>query len=139
MRFGIPGAPVGFRMELYGCQAQIFVLKPFNRSVVDVCVGHTAAFRQGPGIHRKTVILGGDEDPAVFVPHRLVCPPVAELEFVGIAAKGKSGDLVAHADPEDGEFPEEILYAADRIRGLFGIARAVTHEEGIRLAGPDLI
>ena len=136
MRFGIPGAPVGFRMELYRCQAKIFVLKPFNRSIVDICIGHAAAFGQGPGIHRKTVILGGDEDATVFEPHRLVCPTVAELEFVGITAKGESGYLVSHTDPKDGEFPEEVLYAAYRIRGLFGIARAVTHKEGIRFAGP---
>ena len=68
------------------------------------------------------MILGSDKNPAVFVPDRLVCPPVTELKFVGISAKRKCGDLVTHADPENGEISEEIVYAPDRIRGLLGVA-----------------
>ena len=73
MRLGVPWAPVGFRVELYGGQAQVIVLKPLYRPVVDVCVGHTAALRQGPGIHGKTVILRRDEIlPSLYL--HPICP-----------------------------------------------------------------
>ena len=85
------------------------------------------------------MILGGDKDPAVLVPHRLVCSPVAELKFVGIATESKCRDLVAHADPENGKISQKILYAADHVRCLLGVSRAITHKEGIRPAGPYLI
>ena len=140
MRFGIPRAPVRFRVELDGCQAQVFVLKSFNRSVVDICIGtQRQPSGRDSGIDRKSMILGSDEDTPVFEPHRLVCPAVAEFEFIGITAKRKGGDLVAHADPKDGELPEQILDAADCIRSLLGIARPVTDKQGIGFAGHDLI
>jgi hypothetical protein len=60
----------------------------------------------GRGVHRESVILGGDLDaPGGEILHGVIGPMVAELELVGAAAGGESQDLVAEADPEDGTLP----------------------------------
>ena len=74
MRFRIPWSPVGFRVELDGGQVKVLVLESLDRPVVDIGVGDCRSFREGVCIHGKPMVLGGDEDPAVLEPHRLVCP-----------------------------------------------------------------
>ena len=85
------------------------------------------------------MVLGRDEDPAILVPDRLVCSPVPEFELVGIAADGKGRDLVAHADPEDREFPEQFPDTGNGIGGLLGITRTVADEQRVRPAGTHLV
>src|SRR5208337_1320256 len=101
-------------------EAEILVLKSFDRAIVDVCIGYLRALRQGSGIHSEPVVLGCDKDPSVLEPDGLVCPPVPELQLVSIATECKSRDLVAHADPENRQLAEKFPDAGDRIGRLLG-------------------
>ena len=62
-----------------------------------------------------------------------------ELEFVGIAAKGECRELVAHADPEDGQFPEAFFYCCDRLFCLLGIPGPVGDKEAVGFAPENIV
>src|SRR4029450_11257901 len=68
-----------------------------------------------------------------LVEHRMICAAVTELHLVGFPADSQTQDLVAEADPEDGDFAEETLYIPDLYAQRLRIARTVGQEHAIRL------
>ena len=70
----------------------------------------------GRQVHGKAVILGGDLHPAgKLILHRLVGPPVPELELEGPTPQGQPQELVAQADAEHGLGAEAL---ADVVHGI---------------------
>ena len=72
---------MGLGMELDAVDLQVLVLEPFDGSVVCIDKRDLAAFRQRFCFHGKAVVLGGDEDPAIDVLDRLVCPRCPNLSL----------------------------------------------------------
>ena len=81
---------------------QIAVTKAFQSLVVQVEVrAFDLSGIKGVRIHCETVVLTSDLDSArLFVQHRLVAPPMPELEFEGVGPAGKTEQLVSKANPK---------------------------------------
>ena len=70
--------------------------------VIQVDVGHLEPSGEVLRIHRVAMVLGGDGDPAGGkVLHRMIDPPVAELQLESPDATGQGEDLMAQADAEE--------------------------------------
>jgi len=96
------GAGAGLRVVLHREGLEFGMAQALQGVVVQVDVGDLYR-RVGDGVqvHGKAVILGSDLHPAVEkIFHRLVAPPVAELELKGAPAQGQSQELVTQADAE---------------------------------------
>src|SRR5262245_32697864 len=99
-----PGA--GFGVVLDGEDGEVPVDEPLDGAVVQVEVGddEPALWGDARRVHLEAVVLGGDVDPAgAQVLHRVVGPPVAELEAGGLPPDGQPGHLVPEADPGQGQ------------------------------------
>ena len=76
-------------------------------------------------VYTKAVILGRDFHLSCQEIHyRMVGPPMAELQFKGLSAKGKAQELLTQAYAKDGIFAEQVL------NGVNGIGN------GLRVSGP---
>ncbi len=90
--------------------------------------------------HRVVVVLAGDLDrPVGQALDRVVAAVVAEGELVGGAAQGRRQQLVAEADPEDGNVPDQVADGVDGVGDGGGVARAVGQEDPVRAAGQDVV
>src|SRR3972149_5602298 len=124
----VPGPGTALRMVLNGENRQLAMGHPFDRPIVQVHVGHLELVREGLRLDRESVILGRDVDPAgTEVLHRLVPPAVTELQLEGARPEGEGNELVAEADPQEGDAPRELprrLHGGrDDVR-VGGVARA---------------
>ena len=102
-------------------------LNTFNRSIQQIDMGNRkrsisqAFFFDGIGM-----ILGSDLDfSCLKILYRMIAAAVAEFEFVGAGAVGKGQDLVAQADPENREAPDQRTDSCNGLRDICGIARSV--------------
>src|SRR5688572_12699606 len=87
----------------------VAVAHPFDGAIVEVDVGDLDFRRKGVRIDGESVVLGSDGNTAgAKVLDRLVASAVAELELESRAAEGMREDLVSQANPEHGEFADEV-------------------------------
>ena len=86
------GSRRGFRVVLDGKDRKCFVPNAFHRSVVEIEVGHFQFGRSGNAgsgaFHRKTMILGGNQDlPGFQLAYRVVPSPVTIGQLHRLAAE----------------------------------------------------
>src|SRR5260221_13230869 len=67
----------------------------------------------------------------------MIAAAVAELQLVGLSAEGQAEELMAEADTEDGNLPDEMTDVLLRIRDRRGIARTVGEQHTVVLPGQD--
>lgn len=81
----------------------------FDGFVVEVDMGHFDKIRKRFVIGRETVILSSDRDLAgAEIFDWMITAAVTKFELVGSAPKAVGQDLVAEADPEDGDLPNQL-------------------------------
>src|SRR5258708_33787154 len=99
----------------------------FQGLVVEIDVGELdVVLAEGVGIDREAVVLGRDLDPAVAqILDRMIAAAVSELQFVGLSAEGQAEELMAEADTEDGNLPDEMADVLLRVCDRLRIARPV--------------
>src|SRR5829696_10530853 len=94
-----PWGGLGVVLDREGGHVQAF--QALDDAVVGVGVGDPGVPREAVAVDREAVVVAGDGDPAGGqLDHRLVDPPVAELEPDRAAAHGLAEELVAEADAE---------------------------------------
>src|SRR5690606_15750341 len=94
--------------------------------------------RQAFGIHGITMVLTADLDlSGSLVQNGLIATPMAELELIGTCAAGEREDLVAHADPEERDTPEELLHGVDGVGYCRRISRSVGKKNALGGAGEN--
>src|SRR5260221_10986485 len=69
----------------------------------------------------------------------MIAAAVAELQLVGLSAEGQAEELMAEADTEDGNLPDEMADVLLCIRDRLGIARTVGEQHTVVLLGQDFI
>src|SRR6516162_10425959 len=78
--------------------------KALERAIEERAVRGHHSLRQGALVHRKAVVLTGDEHaPGLELLHRMIRAVVTELHFHGACTGGESEDLVPETDPEHRE------------------------------------
>ena len=116
------------------------VAEPLGGAVVEVVLDRLPFLREGFGNDDEPVVLGGDLDPAApAVLHRLVDPVVAELQLLRPSPDRLPQDLVAQADAEDRDLPQD---RPDRLHDVGEgrrIAGAVGEQDPVGLKGEDLL
>ena len=75
--------------------------------------------------------------PVSQVLDRLISAAVAEFQFIGPAPVGKTENLVAEADAENGFFAEQLPDGVDNTFYPLGVAGAVGEKDAIRVHGQD--
>src|SRR5712691_7250761 len=127
------------RMVLHGERGPLAMAEPLARAVVQVDVRRLPAVGLGGRrVHGEPVVLRRDRDlRRREVLHWMVGAVVAELELVGAAAAGEPHDLVAEADAEDRQAPEQRAHRVDQVRHALRIAGAVREEHAVWLPLED--
>src|ERR671911_1926988 len=106
---GVVGAGGGLGVVLDREGGHLQALQALDDAVVGVGVGHPDIGREAVAVDREAVVVAGDRDPAGGqLDHRLVDPPVAELEPDGAAPDGLAEQLVAEADAEHRHLAEQL-------------------------------
>ena len=86
-------------------------LEPLADAVVEVDVGHLHLAPEAGervGVDGEVVVLAGDLDlPGADVPDRVIATVVAERELHGARPERPAQQLVAEADPEDGDIADQ--------------------------------
>ncbi|MBA7606143.1 hypothetical protein ES703_13282 [subsurface metagenome] len=86
------------------------------------------------------MVLAGDLHLAgLQVLHRVVDPPVAELELVCLRPQGQSQDLVPQADAKDGDAPQQLPHGLDGGPHRSRIAGAIGEEHAIGFQSQHLV
>src|SRR6266852_4361349 len=91
--------------------------QPFNGLVVEIDAVYAHLARQGVRIDGESVVLRGDFHAAgLEIFHRLVAAPVAELQLERLATQREAKDLMAQANPENGN--PRFDQVADGLNGV---------------------
>jgi len=106
MGVGIVGPGGRFRVVLHCENWKCFVPKAFHRSVVQVHVGDFEIGGAGDSlrsaIHRKSVILRGNEHPpGGQFSNGVISAPVPVGHFAGGPPESQTQELMTQADPEN--------------------------------------
>src|SRR3954447_7406585 len=122
-----PGA--GLRMELDGLRALAGELQALDRAVVEGDVRLLPGLRRGDG---EAVILRGD-DHAVrrALEDWMVCASVPERQLVRLAAGREREELVAEADPENRDTPNQVAQRCLCVREGRRVAWTVREEDAV--------
>src|SRR5579875_91324 len=120
----------GLGMSLETERRAVGERKALQRTVEQRDVGHAGVGGQRRGIDRETVVLRGDQYPAVVeILHRVVGAVVAEFHLDGLRTQRDAHQLVAETDAEQGNLCiEEFARRGDRVTACGRIARAVGQE-----------
>src|SRR5437867_1863942 len=104
----IVGAGRGFGMVLNAEDRQRAVLHSLNGVVVEIHVSDADIVRvQAFGIDGETVVLRRNLNlVALDIQDRMIAAMMAELQFVGSAAKGQPKNLMSKANSENRLLPE---------------------------------
>ena len=87
---------------------EVRIPEPLGGTVVEVVLDRGLPRREGFGDDDESMVLGGNLDLAAFaVLHRLVDPMVAEFELLRPPPDRLPQDLVAEADAEDRDLPQD--------------------------------
>ena len=85
------------------------------------------------------MVLRGDVDYlSLQIFDRLVAAMVAELELEGPGAQSQRDDLMAQADPEDGNLAGKVLDGIDGLQSPLRVAWTVGEKEGLGPHSLDL-
>ena len=85
-------------------------------------------------VHGIAVVLAGDIGAdALHIPDGLVHTPVAVLQLVGAAARGQRRQLVAKADPEHGNLPQQLSDLFDLVHVFRRVAGSVGEHDAVRI------
>ena len=142
------GGGLGVVLDREGDQATVAAqLQPLDHVVVEAHVGdgHVAVGSRRRGVERRPdgepVVVRGHLDLAGgAVHHRLVDPPVAVGQLVGLEAEGAAEELVAEADPEVRDAPAQCGAEQLDLRGGRGrVAGAVGEEQPVGRDGQDVV
>ena len=101
-----------------------------------VGLGHV---RHRSGFHREVVVLAGDLDaPGGSAANRHIATVVAEAHLEGPPAQGQGQQLVAEANPEDGNRADERPQRLHDRAGHRRVSRSVAEEHSVGLARQHL-
>src|SRR6202521_5951748 len=105
----------------------------FQGLVVEIDVGDLdVVLAERVGVDGEAMVLGCDLDPAVTqILDRMIAAAVAELQLVGLSAEGQAEELMAEADPEDRNLPDEMADVLLRVRDRLRIARTVGEQHAV--------
>src|SRR3954468_9324416 len=93
-----------------------------------------AACGEGGGIDGEAMVLRRDLDLAGGqILHGVVRAVMTERQLVRPATGGEAEDLMAEADAEHRNAPDESAHGIDEVRDALGIARAVREEHAVGL------
>src|SRR5213592_4762605 len=113
----VPGPGPGLRMVLDREDRQLAVGHALDRAIVQVDMSHLELRREGIRIDREAMVLRGDVDAAgPQVLDRLVAAAVAELQLERLSSEGERKQLVAEADPQEGDATGEFARGSHRGR-----------------------
>src|ERR1700730_13646369 len=103
--------------------------------IVQVDVRHRGFARwQRFGIYAETVILSGNLNlfgQQIF--YRMIRAVVAELQLEGLAAQSQAAQLMAQANTENRDPPEQLANAFDGVGRWLGVAGAVRKKDAVGL------
>ena len=142
------GGGLGVVLDREGDEATVAAqLQPLDHVVVEAHVGdaHVSVGSRRGGVERcadgEPVVVRGHLDLAGgAVHHRLVDPPMAVGQLVGLEAEGAAEELVAEADPEVRDAPAQCRPEQLDLRGGRGrIARTVGEEQPVRRGGQHVV
>src|SRR5687767_8302357 len=143
MRVGVVRSRGRFRVVLHGENRKCFVPKAFHGSVVEIEVSDLeigcAGDSFGAPLHRKTVVLRGDQHPSSgqFL-DRMISATMAVGKLYGAASEGQAEELIPEADAESGESRTcQLANVLDGITERGRITRAIGEEETIGLESAD--
>ena len=125
----------GFGVVLHAERRVVAVTETFERLVVEVHVSEfdVEAFER-IGIDREAMIVRGDLDLLrELIEHRVVGAAMSEFQLVGFTASGKTHELMAEADAEDGRAAEQLADVGDLRFERLGIAGAVGEKHAVGL------
>src|SRR5713226_10660731 len=89
-------------------------------------------------IHAEAVILRGDFYLlGEQILDGMIRTMVAELQLEGFSAQGEAAQLVAEANAEHRDAPDELANILDGVADGFGIARAIREENAIGTHAQD--
>lgn len=133
------------RVVLDGEDWVFAVFDAFDRSIVEVKVGHLKAIRTWYAARlaadRKAVILRSDKYlPRREIANRMVPAAVSIRELHSLAAHCQAEQLMAQADAEDREVAvRQVSDRVDRVPNGGGVTRPVRQENPIRFERTHLI
>ena len=138
-------------MVLHGEGRQVQGAQPLHDAVVEADVADLDApvapvvvgrHRGGVhrGVHREAVVVGGDlHPPGGPVEDRLVDAAVAVGQLVGPVPQGPPQELVAQADPEEGDaLVQDPAQQLDLVHRRPGVPGAVGEEDPVGVHGQDV-
>src|SRR5215210_5036952 len=136
---GVSGAGTRFGMILYAPGSKFAARDALDRTVVEVAVGQLDAVCERVFGDGEAMVLAGYLDmPRVEVPDGMVRAVVSEGHLVCLAAEGEPEKLVAEADAERRNLPEQGTQGVDRVAERCRVARAVGEKHTVRLGGEYL-
>ena len=126
-------------MELDREGPQLRVIDSLAGAVIDVDKAELP-LPEGIGVHSVAMVLGGDVGPhALQIPDRLVRPPVAVFQLIGLSAVCQRQQLVAQADAEQGHLPQKLLDLLDLEDIFRRITGAVGEDHALGLCRQDVL
>ncbi len=136
------------RVMLHRKQRPVRHRESGHRLIVQIDVRDFAPDRlQRARLDRESMVLARDLDsPGNEVQHRLVQPPVPELQLVRLRPERQREQLVPETDPESRDrlrliarVPHNLSKCVDCPGNRRGVSRAVRNEQPIRLARRELL
>jgi hypothetical protein len=126
---------------LHAEERQILVAHAFVGSVVQIDVrDFDIAGWQGLRIHAKTMVLRGDFHLAgEQILDRVIGAMVAEFQLEGLAPQGEAAELMAQADPENGDAAGELLNIFDSVSDGLGVTGTIGKKDAIGPQFEDVV
>src|SRR5215210_588825 len=111
-----------------------------DRAVVEVAVRQLDAVLERVLAYGESVVLARYLDASgLHVPDRVVRTVVSEGHLVGLAIECEPEELVAEADAEGGDLPEQRTQGVDSLPKGRRVARAVRKEQAVGACGEYLL
>src|SRR3954464_14017662 len=122
----------GLRVELHRTSVQVRIGEALDRAVVERLVRDAVAVARR---NREAVVLARHDDASALLTRarndRMVAAPVTERELVGVVAGGEREQLVAEADAEDRDAPDELTHRRRLLDERLRVARAVRQDDAV--------
>src|SRR5215217_1444617 len=116
-------------MELNRAGAELRNVEPLDRAVVQ---RHVRRFARLARLHREAVVLARDQDAAGgALEYGVVRAPVPELQLERALARCPRQQLVAEANAQDRDPPEQVAHGCDLVFERFWVARSVREQDTV--------